>query len=152
MNKYKFFWEGPFSNWFLSGFIVDDIAYNCGEQYMMYQKAVLFNDTEIADKILNETEPKKQKQLGRKVRNFNVNVWDSVRYDIVKKGLYHKFTQSVFLKSELLKYKEYRFVEASPYDTIWGIGFIEKDAMSNISKWGKNLLGKILTELSYEII
>lgn len=149
--KYKFFWGGIFSNWFISEFNVDGIEYNCAEQYMMYQKAVLFNDTEMANKILYEQSPKLQKAFGRKVKNFDSKKWDSVKYEIVKKGLRAKFTQDSSLKEYLLKYKGFQFVEASPYDRIWGIGFEKDNAMSNIDKWGQNLLGKILTELSQEI-
>jgi len=36
--KYKFFWDGLFSNWSHTEFTVDGIKYNCGEQYMMTEK------------------------------------------------------------------------------------------------------------------
>ena len=54
--NYMFFWGGMFSNWYISDdqFTVDGITYNCGEQYMMYQKAMTFNDKETAKKILDE--------------------------------------------------------------------------------------------------
>jgi len=40
-EKYTFFWqaESPFSQWYGCIFTVDDIEYNCAEQYMMHQKA-----------------------------------------------------------------------------------------------------------------
>ena len=44
------------------------------------------------------------------------------------------------------------FVEASPYDRIWGIGYSEKDALENIPYWGENLLGKIITDLRDSIV
>ena len=50
--KYKFFWDGIFSNWYYSDFIVDGILFNCGEQYMMYHKAMTFGDTKTAQKII----------------------------------------------------------------------------------------------------
>ena len=133
------------------GFIVDGVEYNCGEQYMMHQKALHFNDNESANKILNTSSPKLQKQLGREVRNFSADKWDVVKYDIVKKGLKEKFNQNIKLKEYLLKYHNYVIVEASPYDRIWGIGYYDYDAINNINNWGENLLGKILTELSSEL-
>jgi len=38
---YTFFWrsQSPFSQWHPADFVIDDIHYNCAEQYMMYQKA-----------------------------------------------------------------------------------------------------------------
>ena len=149
--KYKFFWGGYFSNWYVLDFIVDGITYNCGEQYMMYQKALTFNDTETANKIMEEIVPSEQKKLGRKVKNFNEKIWNQVKYNLVKKGLREKFTQHQHLKNYLLQYKNFEIVEASPYDRIWGIGYDSKEAFDNIDDWGENLLGKILTELAQEI-
>lgn len=63
------------------------------EQYMMFQKAIVFNDLEIADKIMLEPNPKKQKALGRKVKNFDHKKWDKVKEQIVEDGNWWKFTQ-----------------------------------------------------------
>src|ERR1035437_9180971 len=114
MKKYKFFWSGPFSNWHSSYFTVDNIEYNCGEQYMMHVKALCFNDKVSARKIMNTDNPKQQKALGRDVKNFNETKWVSVRYDLVKKGLREKFSQNEDLKKYLLSFKDYLIVEASP--------------------------------------
>lgn len=149
--NYVFFWGGVFSNWYISDFVVDGITFNCAEQYMMYQKALTFNDIKTANEILDEINPKFQKALGRKVKNYNDAIWNKVRYDIVKKGLREKFTNSVYCKSQLLKNKGCQLVEASPKDRIWGIGYDAYSAIDNIDNWGENLLGKILTELSQEI-
>ena len=149
--NYMFFWGGMFSNWYITDFTVDDITYNCGEQYMMYQKALTFNDIKTANEILRECVPSDQKSLGRKVKNYSDKIWNEVRYDIVKKGLREKFKQSQFAKSYLLKHKGYKMVEASPVDRIWGIGYDSYNAIQNIDDWGENLLGKILTELANEI-
>ena len=78
-------------------------------------------------------------------------IWDKIKYDLVKIGLYNRFTQDLVAKEELLKHKGKIFVEASPYDRIWGIGYTKEEAIDNIDNWGENLLGKILTELSNEI-
>ena len=42
--------NGYLSNWYLSEFCIDNIHFTSMEQYMMYKKAVLFHDTEIASK------------------------------------------------------------------------------------------------------
>lgn len=151
--KYKFFWNSDsyFSNWYKCKFTVNGITFNCAEQYMMYQKAILFDDKHIARRILNEVSPAEQKRLGREIKKFDHFIWNNVKKDIVKKGLYQKFAQNPKLKDYLLKHKGYIMVEASPYDRIWGIGYQENNALDNINNWGENLLGKILTELSQEI-
>ena len=42
---------GCFSNWYESSFTYQSITYMSSEQYMMHQKALLFHDQEIANKI-----------------------------------------------------------------------------------------------------
>lgn len=150
-NKYTFFWDGVFSNWYPSLFTVDGIKYNCGEQYMMHQKALLFNDHETAELIMQEKNPKFQKALGRKVKGFDADKWNELSFNIMKKGLKEKFEQNHLLKTKLIASKGRTFVEASPFDRIWGIGYSRETALANINDWGENRLGKILTELSLEL-
>lgn len=150
-TRYKFFLGGIFSNWYCSEFTVDGVKYNCGEQYIMYQKAMLFNDLETASIILKENDPSCQKALGRSIKNFDTKVWDLSKYNIVKKGLREKFVQNPELKHYLLCHKGYQIVEANPENRIWGIGYSSSEALNNIYDWGENLLGKILTELTEEL-
>ena len=60
-----------------------------------------------------------------------------------------KFSQNSRLKAILLSTEDKIIVEASPYDTIWGIGlYWEDDRVLDINKWrGQNLLGKALMEV-----
>lgn len=150
-SKYKFFWGGIFSNWYPSTFEVDGVKFNCGEQYMMYQKAILFGDHNMAKEILLEKNPRNQKALGRKIKNFNADQWNAESYELVKRGLREKFLQNPDLLKYLRENKGRNIVEASPEDRIWGIGYANYDALHYISDWGENRLGKILTELSLEL-
>ena len=68
--KYTFFYGGTFSQWFRSDFIIDNITYNCAEQYMMAQKALMFEDSFAYHKIMTTVNPFTQKKIGRKVINF----------------------------------------------------------------------------------
>src|SRR6056300_1097840 len=80
---------GYFSQFFQSDFVDENnIEFKCCEQFMMYNKAILFGDTTIANKILQETTPKVIKTLGRKVRNFDENIWNEHKEEIVFKGNY----------------------------------------------------------------
>ena len=80
-DEFVLFWGGPFSNWYPSPFTVDGVEYNCGEQFMMQKKALLFGDIESAKLIMEERNPREQKVLGRKVKNFDPVIWDSVCRD-----------------------------------------------------------------------
>jgi ribA/ribD-fused uncharacterized protein len=146
-DTHIFFYGGIYSQWYNSSMTIDGIRYNCCEQYMMHQKALLFRDLTTAAKIMNTSSPKLQNQLGREVINYNDIIWDSRRFDIVFKGNLAKFSQNELLKSELLNTGNRQFVEASPYDTIWGIGMgLDNPLINDPTKWrGLNLLGQVLT-------
>ena len=142
-DKHVFFWNGIYSQWYKSPFTVDDINYVTAEQYMMNQKALLFGDVETSRQILRATDPREQKELGRKVSGFNKEKWDKACVGIVYKGNYAKFSQNEDLKTELLNTGNRILVEASPVDFIWGIGMHEDDnGVDNPANWkGTNLLG-----------
>lgn len=136
------------SQWYDCYFTIDDIQYHTAEQYMMYQKAILFNDNEIALDILNSNNPREYKKLGRFVRNFNPSIWEENKYFIVVKGNVYKFLRNPELREYLFSTGNKILVEASPYDRIWGIG-LSKDNPDclNPYKWrGRNLLGFALMQ------
>ncbi len=155
-EKFTFFWSNnsPFSNWYKVSFKDEDNEYNCSEQYMMYKKAKLFGDEEIAENILQTSNPGKQKALGRKVKNFDNQIWESNCKQIVYEANFLKFTQNSNILSRLFKTKGTTLVEASPVDNIWGIGLAENDSRAlDRHEWkGKNWLGEILTKLREDLI
>lgn len=110
---------------------------------------MLFGDTYIAKEILADPIPRKQKALGRKVKGFVSEIWEQECFAIMVKGCLQKFLQNPDLKEKLLATDDLVLVEASPHDTIWGIGMDENhpDA-TNPKKWlGLNLLGLVLMEV-----
>ena len=137
---------------------------------MMYRKALLFKDTEIAAQIMREPEPKKQRALGRKVKGFEHKLWDREKSGIVEEGNWWKFTgtKGGDLGKKLGETGERELVEvsntsnemarkvlekrlmeaqASPYDRIWGVGYATAHAEANRERWGENLLGKALVRV-----
>lgn len=78
--------NGYLSNWYPSPFEKDGISFAHMEQYMMYQKALQFQDTKIAQQILQTDNPGKVKALGRSVRNYVDSQWSAVRQQIVCEG------------------------------------------------------------------
>jgi len=104
---------------------VDNVKFWCINQELHYQKAILFNDTSIAQQILNEKDDAtKIKQLGRMVQNYNDDKWCEVRYNVCISALYSKFSQNVEMKQLLLGTGTKIIVEAAN-DTTWGIGCVE---------------------------
>ncbi|KAF8444234.1 hypothetical protein BGX38DRAFT_1198798 [Terfezia claveryi] len=160
-----FFWKpdevpyGRFCQWDLSPFthrlltfslhILPHQQFTSCEQFMMAHKAYLFspNDTTVYNRILASTSPVEQKALGQQVPNFDEDIWEAHRFEIVKWGNYLKFTQNKELKQLLLGTGDRELVEASPRDWIWGVGFGAKNAEQNRDRWGQNLLGKALMEV-----
>lgn len=152
-NTHVFFWRGQFSQWYNSPFYEDGTLFQTAEHYMMYNKAALFNDMTIAAKILKTTSPRDVQALGRQIKNFDSAIWDQFKLQIVIKGNLLKFSQNTGLLTQLLEHADKTFVEASPYDKIWGIGLDENDERClDESKWlGQNLLGKALDAVAHKL-
>lgn len=113
-------------------------------RYMMYRKAILFDDAPTAAEIMSTIDPRTQRALGRAVKNFDDKVWGANRSAIVEEGSYWKFKRD---PTALLGTGDRELVEASPMDRIWGIGFGPAKANTrNRHKWGMNLLGQALME------
>ena len=133
------------SNFYLSQFTdEDDIIYHCSEQYLMACKAFIMNDLTTMEKIMHADNPYQCKKLGRQVKNWNQEVWDQNKCDIMFDALYYKFSQNDDILQKLLSTGNSILAEASPRDRIWGIGLNITDAQSGKTWRGKNLLGQTL--------
>ncbi|KAI4132717.1 MAG: hypothetical protein LQ338_000546 [Usnochroma carphineum] len=121
---------GFLSQWFSTSFTApppspspgpnaQPVTFTTTEQYMMYHKAMLFNDSETAKQIMLADTPKKQKALGRKVKNFDGEKWNAHREKIVEEGNWNKFCNSkggTKLRDMLVDTGDREVVEASPFD------------------------------------
>lgn len=152
-EKYMFFWKtaSPFSQWHPADFEFRGHHFVTSEQWMMAMKALVFGDRETLGKILVELDPKKQKELGRQVKNFDADKWSELAFGAVYVGNALKFAGE--LKPRLLETRGHTLVEASPHDTIWGIGLAEESPEAGAKKsWkGTNRLGQVLTELRADL-
>ncbi len=156
---FVFFWKPQKMNtpltsaclcqWHSCSFHVDNVTYSNCEQFMMAQKALLFEDIEVYNKVLKTSKPKDCKELGRQVKNFNSSTWDKEKYSIVVRGNMAKFSQNEDLKTFLLSTEDKILVESSPYDRVWGVGLKEdnKDIKNPYNWRGQNLLGFALMEV-----
>lgn len=146
-----FFWKayedfGEFSQWYKSVFTYDHKTFDTAEQYMMYMKAIIFGDDDMAIRILRSrgVHPAEHRDMGRRVAGFDEIKWMGISMRVVVNANYCKFTQNSELMKKLLDTNGKMIVEASPYDKIWGIGFDSMNALSNRSRWGNNKLGSCL--------
>lgn len=138
--------NGFLSNWYLSEFTVDGIVFTSMEQFMMYKKAVCFNDKEIAKQILETNDVACIKKLGRLVSGYNDSVWNGIRQIVVYEGLIAKFSQNDELRKKLKDTKDAILAECAVQDRIWGIGLSMNDSNRQyLEQWnGQNLLGYTL--------
>ena len=95
--------NGYLSNWYRSAFTVDEITFSSMEQYMMFEKAILFQDYQTAEKILSTDDVAEIKALGRIVQHFDEEIWREKRESIVHKGVLQKFLQNPELAEKLLE-------------------------------------------------
>ena len=145
---------GCFSNWYQAGFDYAGRHYANSEQFMMYQKVMMFGKCEIAEKIMKTGDPGKCKKLaGQKFPEFDSTIWEKTCYTAVKRGVKAKFAQNEDILEILLGTGNAILAECSPYDKKWGIGInLNNSDCRVIAKWrGKNLLGRILMEVREEL-
>lgn len=144
-----YFWGSIYSQWSKNSFSDGTNTFTTAEQYMMFNKALLFRDTDVANQILKTNDPKKQKALGRQVKGFNDTEWNKQKFEIVVKGNFLKFSQNEELKKELLATGDKVLVEGSPYDAIWGVALkYDNPKILDENNWkGENLLGKALMQV-----
>lgn len=153
-GNFVFFWKknepnGYLSNWYAAPFEIDGVRFEHTEAHMMWSKAMLMGDVEIAKQILRTKSLAEVKALGRKVKNFDAKLWDEKKYEVVLAGNMAKFSAHKNLLDKLLATGDKILAEASPSDVIWGVGLDASDPrILNQETWrGENLLGKVLMEV-----
>ena len=87
--------------------------------------------------------------IGRTVQGFEEAIWRLFREGIVYAANYARFAQNPEQRELLLATRGTTLVEASPHDSVWGIGLAADDPRAaDRSQWrGLNLLGQALTRV-----
>jgi len=141
--------NSPLSNMFPSPFTQDGDRFTCMEQFIVTKKAQLFGDQKVVVEVSKESNPFKQKQIGKKVENFDRAKWEADAPNLILPGLTAKFMQNEICKTTLLESADKRIVEANPYDNFFGAALSLRD--KNI--WipdkvvGRNEMGKLLVRV-----
>lgn len=145
--------NGFLSNWYHSDFKVNEVKYSSMEQFMMYKKAIRFQDIEKAQQILSTNDVALIKEYGRQVKGYNDSIWCGIRQMVVYQGLLAKFSQNNILCNKLLQTQNDILAECAVKDRVWGIGLSMKDPERlDLAKWrGQNLLGYTLMMVREEL-
>ena len=86
--------HSPYSNLFPCSFTINNVKYNCAEQYIQSEKASLFDDNKTMAKILNEENPYVIKKLGSKVCRFSIDQWRQISKRVAHTAVLAKFNQN----------------------------------------------------------
>lgn len=126
------------------------VLFKSVEHDYMYHKAMYFKDYYHAEKIRTSKEPKDAKRWGRKVRWFKDGPWDLVKEKVMFEAKLAQAHEYLYISSYYVKMNGRTFIEASPYDEVWGVKLRADDPkVYNKRQWqGKNLLGKVCGKLA----
>lgn len=147
--------NGHLSNWAKSQISIDGIEYNCVEQWIMSCKAHACQNEAVREQIMATPNPRKQKGLGRSLDLKTVERCWKVhnKWDAQLRGARAKFWQHEALAMKLLRTGQKPIAEASPSDSIFGIGLAPDNPLAQdpVNWKGMNLLGKALMQVREEI-
>ena len=87
---------------------------------MMSEKPKRFGDTATRRNIMASSDLARQKHLGRSVSNFNQDLWERHRWDVVFNCNLAKFSVPPLLE-QLIGTDDKILAEASPHDLIWAL-------------------------------
>ena len=125
----------PYSNFHRSPFTLNNHQFHSAEQWIQYQKAMLFGDSFTANQILACSTPFEAKRLGYQVNRFDACKWKDEGYDLCKDGISKKFHQNPPLLQMLKTTHPKTLVEAF-LDKQWGTGIQLRDTNAlNPEKW-----------------
>ncbi len=154
-GNYTFFFgkDTPLSNFYPAPFYLDGRHFNCSEQYIQWRKAQMFKDVEAAEEILKVDDPVKQKDLGKKVKNFEKEVWERDCPEALTRGLLQKFLTNPACKQFLKETENTTLAECNKHDRLFGIGLpLSSGEKGNVASWkGQNYLGKMLMDVRSKV-
>ena len=142
----------PFSNFHPSRFTVNHQSFHSSEQFLQYQKALMFGDSMVVNQILQCEHAYKAKRLGYHINGFDMKRWANDGYSLCLDGIQAKFHQNHDLLMMLKSTAPKTIVEATT-DKLWGTGISLCDHQSlNPDKWhNKGWMSTMLTEICNDL-
>ncbi|KAF1843225.1 DUF1768-domain-containing protein [Cucurbitaria berberidis CBS 394.84] len=157
-----FFWketerEGGFlSPWYKSQFRMEGSTYESVGHAIMAEKARVFGDKEVLQRILAAKSADEQKTWGSNVKGFDEKIWQKEALMIATRANMKKFFEgkkSEDLQNWLLALGSRELVFASPSDRLFGIGSGAATAdQAGREQWGQNLFGESLETVRKKIL
>ena len=128
----------PYSNFFHSKFLINNLTFKARENYLHYPKAMYFNDTGTARAILKCETPQENKQLMRTIANVDCQKGIQNGLELVRLGIKAKCDQNPLIMKTLQATKPKILLEVT-IDSTWdtGVPFTNPKALDE-SEW-KNL-------------
>ena len=128
--------------WWPCTFRIEGVLYHSVGQFVEAEKARIFRDMDVREKILCANNKQEILYLGEQIKGFDEEVWVKYRNSVALYGNYHKFMQDEECRKALLDTKALILVYDSK-ETGWGIGFDRTDERAqNPENWElDNLLG-----------
>ncbi|WP_242841014.1 NADAR family protein [Butyrivibrio sp. AE3004] len=105
--------------------------YLSAEQYVVSEKALLFNDFETYAKIMNEPDPAICQKLGGEIKNFDDAIWKKCYREVIFNGNVGKFLSDKAFADALMSTGDSVIIQASPNDDIFGAGLSKDDLISS---------------------
>lgn len=151
--------HSPLSAIYPASFTVDGVEFGTAQQHFYWQKATHFGDMETAIKIRATDIQYVQRDLARKIKNYDHQEWvrvsDTVNFIIpisfipqtMFNASWNKFSQNKELAKYLLNTGDHRLADCQESDRYWGNGVNIRDTqlLKNPDLWpGKNKTGYVL--------
>ena len=122
----------PYSNFHHSPFEINSQQFHSAEQWIQYQKALMFGDSYMANRILLADTPMECKRLSYKINGVDREKWQSDGYE---GGVCEKFIQNQPLL-QLLKTMSPKILAEATTDRLWGTGIALWDSCAlQTDKW-----------------
>jgi len=125
-----------FSNFHIAPFVLDGNTYPSVEHWFQSEKFP--TDKELQGQIRAAPSASKAKALGRTKSVHFRSDWNSVRDEVMMRGVRAKFEQNAELMNLLRSTLGYELREKAFWDAYWGTGRSGK---------GQNRMGKLLMEI-----
>ena len=141
--------NSPLSNFNTdSPIIIDQVKYNCVEQYYSFRKAQFANDQIAQRSIMKSPNPATQKAIANKVK-VDMLAWRPVSIPILERALTAKFTQNKDCADFLLATGNNTLGEANPHDSFYATecSMYSVNAFK-VQQWkGANKMGQLMEQV-----
>lgn len=126
-------------------FVDDKKIFSSSGQYFTWKKIKLFENEDLAIRILETNVPVEHKYYSMQIKGFDKCKWDKYKIQFMYEACYYKFSQNSLLQKELIDTGEKVLVNLLPKDNTWGVGLSVSRKAQDPRNWlGENYLGLIL--------